>query len=462
MNRQVRPPSSTSSSTGSTVVPATSSTTTRSSPASLLSSEDLPTLGLPTIATRRGPPTSASRLRRRLGQRGEDGVEQVAGPAAVQRGDRVRLAQPEVPQRRRPRPRCAGRRPCWRPARPACRDSPQDLDDGLVVVGDADGRVDDEQHRVGEADRDLGLAGDPLGQAAGVGVPAAGVDDGEGAAGPVGVVGDPVAGDAGHVLDDGLAAADDPVDQRGLADVGAADDGEDRDGPVAAPRAARASVGWSLMMLLGRYPVSGSSSLSSAGRRAGQVAAGQVLRAASRWSQRSLLEQRRGLLDHFLACAARAARRVRRRRRPGRRGCRAAGARRLPPPGSGCRTWTTGTTARRSPARGRPHPRWKRSSSPRPARPSGKIPTARSVAQHPQAGLHGARVGVEPVERDLPGAAQEPPSPALEHLLLGQRVHRPRRADRQQRPVDDADVVGREDHRARGRHLLGAVDSRTR
>ena len=103
----------------------------------------------------------------------------------------------------------------------------QDLDDRLVGVGDPDRRVDHEQHRVGEPDRDLGLGRDPLGQAAGVGVPAAGVDDGEGAAVPVGVVGDPVAGHARHVLDDRLAAADDPVDQRGLADVGAADDGED-------------------------------------------------------------------------------------------------------------------------------------------------------------------------------------------------------------------------------------------
>jgi hypothetical protein len=37
-------------------------------------------------------------LRRRLGQRGEDGVEQVAAAAAVQRRDRVRLAEAEVPQ----------------------------------------------------------------------------------------------------------------------------------------------------------------------------------------------------------------------------------------------------------------------------------------------------------------------------------------------------------------------------
>src|SRR3954447_16437349 len=61
MNRHSLPPRVMSSSTGSTVVPATSLTTTRSSLATLFSSEDLPTFGLPTIATRRGPPASASR-----------------------------------------------------------------------------------------------------------------------------------------------------------------------------------------------------------------------------------------------------------------------------------------------------------------------------------------------------------------------------------------------------------------
>ena len=44
----------------------------------------------------------------------------------------------------------------------------------------------------------------------------------------VGVVGDPVPGDAGSVLDDGLAAAQDAVDQSRLADVGTADHGEYR------------------------------------------------------------------------------------------------------------------------------------------------------------------------------------------------------------------------------------------
>ena len=59
MSRYTVPPTSTISSTGSTVVPETSETTARCCWASLFSSEDLPTFGFPTIATRRGPPTSS-------------------------------------------------------------------------------------------------------------------------------------------------------------------------------------------------------------------------------------------------------------------------------------------------------------------------------------------------------------------------------------------------------------------
>lgn len=45
---------------------------------------------------------------------------------------------------------------------------------------------------------------------------------------PLGLVRHAVAGDAGLVLDDRLAAADDAVHQGRLADIRAADDGEDR------------------------------------------------------------------------------------------------------------------------------------------------------------------------------------------------------------------------------------------
>ena len=66
----------------------------------------------------------------------------------------------------------------------------------------------------------------------GVDLPAAGVDEGEATAGPLGLVGDPVPSHARHVLDDGLATAEDPVDEGRLADVGAADDGDDGQRPI--------------------------------------------------------------------------------------------------------------------------------------------------------------------------------------------------------------------------------------
>src|SRR5690606_7909346 len=84
--------------------------------------------------------------------------------------------------------------------------------------------------------------GDLLGHALGVGHPAAGVDEDELAAVPVRVVGDAVAGHSGYVLDDGLTAPEDAVDERRLADIRASDhrhDGLGQDGFFAhgSPRA---------------------------------------------------------------------------------------------------------------------------------------------------------------------------------------------------------------------------------
>src|SRR6185369_4845402 len=50
-------------------------------------------------------------------------------------------------------------------------------------------------------------------------LPATGVDDREPAPGPFGVIGDPVPGHPGRVLDHCLAAAEEPVDQGRLADI---------------------------------------------------------------------------------------------------------------------------------------------------------------------------------------------------------------------------------------------------
>jgi hypothetical protein len=167
-------------------------------------------------------------LRRRIGQRVDDGVEHVTAATAVQGRDGERLAQPEVPQARG-----LGLGALVvdlvRGQHDRLLSRAQQADDLLVDVGDADRRVDDEQHGVGDLDRDLRLRGDALGEAAGVGVPAAGVDDGEGTAVPDRVVRDAVAGHTGHVLDDGFAPADDAVDQSRLADVGTPDHCENGD-----------------------------------------------------------------------------------------------------------------------------------------------------------------------------------------------------------------------------------------
>ncbi|CAM5711636.1 hypothetical protein SVIOM342S_05728 [Streptomyces violaceorubidus] len=103
----------------------------------------------------------------------------------------------------------------------------QQPDDRLVGVGGTDLGVHDEDDRVGGLDGVLGLGGDGGVDAQDVLLPAAGVDDLEAAARPLGLVGDAVAGDAGLVLDDRLTAADDAVHEGRLADIGAADDGED-------------------------------------------------------------------------------------------------------------------------------------------------------------------------------------------------------------------------------------------
>jgi hypothetical protein len=156
----------------------------------------------------------------------QDGVEQVGHAASVDGADRVRLPEPQRPQRgglrlhllvvdlvRRQEDRLTG--------------ALQFLRSGLVGRRRADDGVDHDDDRVGRAHRDGGLLGDQLLQALGVGFPAAGVLHDESPAQPVGVVGYPVPCHAGDVLDDGLASTEDAVHQRRLADVRAADHRDD-------------------------------------------------------------------------------------------------------------------------------------------------------------------------------------------------------------------------------------------
>ena len=108
------------------------------------------------------------------------------------------------------------------------------LGEALVLVGHAFGRVDEEQRGIGAVDR-LQRAHEAvvLGRLvdAALAAQAGGVDEAQRA-----VVGlddgvDRVARRAGHVVHDRALLADEPVEQRRLADVGPADD-RDREDPV--------------------------------------------------------------------------------------------------------------------------------------------------------------------------------------------------------------------------------------
>ena len=112
-----------------------------------------------------------------------------------------------------------------------------------VIAGDG---VEQQDHGVGGSDGLLALAADLRVEVGAARHPAAGVDEAEGHAEPVGVHLLAVAGDAGLLLDDGDALADDAVHQGGLADVGPTDDGDEGKGhraPLSAaagtPRAVR-------------------------------------------------------------------------------------------------------------------------------------------------------------------------------------------------------------------------------
>ena len=104
----------------------------------------------------------------------------------------------------------------------------QPAGDRLVLVGHAHRRVDDEQHDVGPPHGRLDLPADLGVEVAATRHPTAGVDDPERDAEPLGLELLAVTGDAGTVLDDGRLLTDDPVEQRALADVGPAHDGDDR------------------------------------------------------------------------------------------------------------------------------------------------------------------------------------------------------------------------------------------
>ena len=103
------------------------------------------------------------------------------------------------------------------------------LGERLVVGGDAFARIDDEEHEIGRGQRRFALLAHALGNRAALGLLEAGrVDDGHGIAGEIGFAVASVARQPRHIRDERGTAARQPVEQRRLADVGAADDGDDR------------------------------------------------------------------------------------------------------------------------------------------------------------------------------------------------------------------------------------------
>ena len=106
----------------------------------------------------------------------------------------------------------------------AAQQQPRQLD---VGAGDLGAPVDHHHHRVGLFQGDARLAKDLGGdQFLVLGDDAAGVDHGETAAVPLRVAVKTVAGDAGLVADNRPPPPDDAIEERGLADVRAANDGE--------------------------------------------------------------------------------------------------------------------------------------------------------------------------------------------------------------------------------------------
>ena len=165
-----------------------------------------------------------------LGYRGQgldDLIEQVGHSPTVHRTDRVRLPQSQRPQRRgvglaalgvhlvgRQKHRLAG--PAQHPRR------------RFVARRRAHHGVDHQDDRVGGSHRHRRLLGHQLLQTLGVGLPAAGVLHEEPTTHPVRVVGDAVARHARDVLHHRLAAAENAVDQRRLADVRTSDNRDHR------------------------------------------------------------------------------------------------------------------------------------------------------------------------------------------------------------------------------------------
>ena len=217
----------------SRVMPASGPVSMRSSPSSRFTSVDLPEFGRPTTATRIGrtasgvsstgvgsgfPVTSGKRLAERL--------EQIDQPLAVLGRDADRIAETELIGFHHPGAAAFALGLVGHHDHGLAGAAHQ-IGEGAVLRHRAGLGVEHEEHRVGLLDGHLGLRQHAAGEALGAGIlEAGGVDDGEVQIAEAGLPLPPVAGDARPVVDQRHAPADQPVEQRGLADVRPPDDGD--------------------------------------------------------------------------------------------------------------------------------------------------------------------------------------------------------------------------------------------
>ena len=103
--------------------------------------------------------------------------------------------------------------------------SAQPAADLFVERGQARACIDDEQGGIGSFEADFGLLAHPAGQAFGIVVfPACGIHDGEFQPGDFGIAHAAIPRDARLVIHQRELLAHEPVEQRGFADIGSADD----------------------------------------------------------------------------------------------------------------------------------------------------------------------------------------------------------------------------------------------
>jgi len=168
-----------------------------------------------------------TRFRGRGGEGGEDGVEEVADAGAVFGGDGEDVAEAEAAEVFGGGSEGGGV-DLVDGEEDGLATAQEEAGEGDVGRGELGAAVDDHDDDGGFGEGGAGLEKDFGGEQRGVvGDDAAGVDQARVGGLPLDEAVDAVAGDAGLVANDGAARAGEAIEERGLADVGAAADGDE-------------------------------------------------------------------------------------------------------------------------------------------------------------------------------------------------------------------------------------------